>query len=79
MQSTVSLTFDDGLRCQFQSALPILNSHGMRATFFLIANRNPTHDLWSGHTEELVENRMECGRHCHVARIGPRRTRDRQS
>ncbi len=52
MQSTVSLTFDDGLRCQFQSALPILNSHGMRATFFLIANRNPTHDLWSGHTED---------------------------
>src|SRR5215467_9877118 len=24
----------------------------MRATFFLIANRNPTHDLWSGHTHD---------------------------
>jgi peptidoglycan/xylan/chitin deacetylase (PgdA/CDA1 family) len=46
----ISLTFDDGLWCQFESALPILNSHGMPATFFLIANRNPTHDLWSGHT-----------------------------
>ena len=52
MRSLVSLTFDDGLRCQFRSALPILNSFGMRATFFLIANRNSTHDLWSGHTED---------------------------
>ncbi len=52
VQSIISLTFDDGLRCQFESALPILNSHGMRATFFLIANRNPTHDLWSGHTHD---------------------------
>ena len=24
----------------------------MQATFFLIANRNPTHDLWSGHTHD---------------------------
>ena len=52
MQSIISLTFDDGLLCQFESALPILNSHGIRATFFLIANRNPTHDLWSGHTHD---------------------------
>ena len=52
VQSIISLTFDDGLRCQFESALPILNSHGIRATFFLIANRNPTHDLWSGHTHD---------------------------
>ena len=52
MQSMISLTFDDGLQCQFESALPILSSHGMRATFFLIANRNPTHDLWSGHTHD---------------------------
>jgi len=36
MQSLVSLTFDDGFRCQFGEALPILNSYGMPATFFLI-------------------------------------------
>ena len=36
MQSLVSLTFDDGFRCQFEKALPILNSYGMLATFFLI-------------------------------------------
>ncbi|HXX99481.1 MAG TPA: polysaccharide deacetylase family protein [Candidatus Limnocylindrales bacterium] len=39
----VSLTFDDGLRCQFERGLPILDRHGFRATFFLIANTNPIH------------------------------------
>ena len=48
----VSLTFDDGFRCQFDKALPILNSHGLPATFFLIANRDPTHDRWSGHVND---------------------------
>lgn len=52
MKSIVSLTFDDGLRCQFERAVPVLNKLGMRATFFLIANRNSTHDLWSGHSDD---------------------------
>ena len=52
MQSLVSLTFDDGFRCQFNEALPILNSYGMPATFFLIANQDPTHELWRGHTND---------------------------
>ena len=52
MQSTVSITFDDGLRCQFERAVPVLNKYGMPATFFLIANRNSTHDLWSGHVDD---------------------------
>jgi peptidoglycan/xylan/chitin deacetylase (PgdA/CDA1 family) len=39
----VSLTFDDGLRCQFERAVPILNQHGLCATFFLIANTDPIH------------------------------------
>jgi peptidoglycan/xylan/chitin deacetylase (PgdA/CDA1 family) len=41
MQSLISLTFDDGLRCQFEQALPILNQHGFPATFFLVANTEP--------------------------------------
>jgi len=41
MQSLISLTFDDGLRCQFEQALPILNWHGLPATFFLVANADP--------------------------------------
>src|ERR1019366_9877050 len=47
MRSLVSLTFDDGLRCQFEQALPILDRHGLPATFFLIANTNPI--LIDGH------------------------------
>jgi peptidoglycan/xylan/chitin deacetylase (PgdA/CDA1 family) len=48
MQNSVlpilSLTFDDGFRCQFEEALPILNQYGIPATFFLIANQQPTHE-----------------------------------
>jgi peptidoglycan/xylan/chitin deacetylase (PgdA/CDA1 family) len=39
----VSLTFDDGLRCQFERAVPILEQHGFHATFFLVANTDPIH------------------------------------
>lgn len=44
MLSLVSLTFDDGFRCQFDQALPVLKRHGIPATFFLIANQEPTHE-----------------------------------
>jgi peptidoglycan/xylan/chitin deacetylase (PgdA/CDA1 family) len=37
----VSLTFDDGLRCQFEQAVPILDRYGFPATFFLVANTDP--------------------------------------
>lgn len=53
MGSLISLTFDDGLRCQFERALPILNQYGFRATFFLVANTEPVlldgypHPDWS--------------------------------
>ena len=39
----VSLTFDDGLRCQFEQGLPILERYGFLATFFLVANTDPIH------------------------------------
>jgi peptidoglycan/xylan/chitin deacetylase (PgdA/CDA1 family) len=39
----ISLTFDDGLRCQFERAVPILDQHGFQATFFLVANTDPIH------------------------------------
>ena len=31
---------------------PFFNSYGMPATFFLIANQDPTHDFWLGHTND---------------------------
>ncbi len=46
MQSIISLTFDDGLRCQFDNAIPVLNHHSIPATLFLIANQDPTHESW---------------------------------
>ncbi|MGA2966891.1 MAG: polysaccharide deacetylase family protein [Terriglobales bacterium] len=52
MHALVSLTFDDGFRCQFEKALPVLNGYGMPATFFLIANQDSTHDRWLGHTND---------------------------
>jgi peptidoglycan/xylan/chitin deacetylase (PgdA/CDA1 family) len=34
----ISLTFDDGLRSQFERGVPILNRYGLPGTFFLVAN-----------------------------------------
>ncbi len=39
----ISLTFDDGLRCQFERAVPVLDRHHFPATFFLVANTDPIH------------------------------------
>lgn len=47
MRSLISLTFDDGLRCHFEKALPILNEHALPATFFLVANTDRS--LKDGH------------------------------
>jgi len=45
--SLVSLTLDDGLRCQFERGVPILDRYGFPGTFFVIANRQPKHeDKW---------------------------------
>ena len=42
-KSLISLTFDDGLRCQFEQAVPVLDRYEFPATFFLVANTDPTH------------------------------------
>lgn len=39
----ISLTFDDGLLCQFEQAVPILDQYNLPATFFLVANTDPIH------------------------------------
>jgi len=52
----VSLTFDDGLRCQFQRAVPILDQHGFPATFFLVANTDPIHTDGHPHPDWLKSN-----------------------
>ena len=40
-KALISLTFDDGLRSQFESAVPVLDRYGFPATFFLVANTDP--------------------------------------
>lgn len=47
----ISLTFDDGLRCQFEHAVPILDKHGFVATFFLVANTDPIHTDGTPHPD----------------------------
>jgi peptidoglycan/xylan/chitin deacetylase (PgdA/CDA1 family) len=34
-QGAISLTFDDGMRSQYEVAVPILNEHGLCGTFYL--------------------------------------------
>jgi peptidoglycan/xylan/chitin deacetylase (PgdA/CDA1 family) len=40
-KALVSLTFDDGLRSQFERGIPVLDGYGLPATFFLVANTDP--------------------------------------
>ncbi len=47
----ISLTFDDGLRCQFDRAVPILDQHDLPATFFLAANTERNHVDWCPHPD----------------------------
>jgi peptidoglycan/xylan/chitin deacetylase (PgdA/CDA1 family) len=51
MSALVSLTFDDGLRCHFDQAVPILDQYGLPATFFLTANDSPIHIDWHEHRD----------------------------
>jgi len=41
-QGAVSLTFDDGMTSQLQVAIPMLNEHGLTATFYV----NPRGENW---------------------------------
>src|ERR1019366_6112101 len=45
----ISLTFDDGLRCQFERGVPILDQYDFPATFFLTANTAPALVDWCAH------------------------------
>jgi peptidoglycan/xylan/chitin deacetylase (PgdA/CDA1 family) len=40
-QAAVSLTFDDSTENQFRIAVPLLNEHGMKGTFFIITGEIP--------------------------------------
>ena len=57
--SLVSLTFDDGLRSQFERAVPVLRKHRLVATFFLIANTEETHEAWDEKTRGCKWSKLD--------------------
>lgn len=45
---TIVLTFDDGMRNNFEAAVPLLEKHGLKATFFVLAGVfDGLHYLWN--------------------------------
>jgi len=64
----ISLTFDDGLRRQFEQAVPILDQYALPATFFLIANTLPFHERpewrkieWNANDIQLLKSMAQGG------------------
>ena len=45
-QGAVSLTFDDGMRSQLETAIPLLDAHGLQATFYLNPPRDGDEAAW---------------------------------
>ena len=61
-QGAVSLTFDDGLSSQLERAVPILNDHGLRGTFYVC----PRGENWEKVLEpwrEVAKAGHEVGNH----------------
>jgi len=56
-KGAISLTFDDGLESQLAEAVPMLDDHGLRGTFYLV----PRGDRW----ERNLSRWQEAGRRGH--------------
>jgi len=50
-RGAVSITFDDGEQCQLDKAVPIMNEHGIKGTFYI----NPYGDDWKARFEPWIE------------------------
>lgn len=66
-QGAVSLTFDDGMRSQLDIAVPMLNEHCLRATFYILpTGTTPDSDDWREKCKEwraVAESGHEVGNH----------------
>ena len=61
-KAAVSLAYDDGLVSQLEHAVPALDKHGLKATFYLSPGQNPqpqTLDAWRA----VARNGHELGNH----------------
>src|ERR671931_2018435 len=52
-RGAVSLTFDDGMRSQLETAIPLLDEHGLQATFYLNPPRDGDEDDWRARAAPL--------------------------
>src|SRR5439155_13719645 len=58
-RGAVSLTFDDGMRSQLETAIPLLDAHSLQATFYLNPPRDGDEAVWR---EVLAPWRAAAGR-----------------
>ena len=56
---TVSLSYDDGLPVHYNDVAPLLNEHGIRATFYLSIRHLENFDKW----KEIAKTGHELGNH----------------
>lgn len=59
----VSLTFDDGIQTQLDNAIPVLDSHGLKSTFYVNPGRTPDWDKRLDKWQAASRNGHEIGNH----------------
>ena len=77
-EKPVVITFDDGMRNQYENAFPALKENGFRATFFIFTNpigKNERYLTWE-QVEEMIGSGMEIGGHGHYHLYFDRITED---
>jgi peptidoglycan/xylan/chitin deacetylase (PgdA/CDA1 family) len=64
-QTVVSMTFDDGIKTQYDLARPLLNSHGMKGTFYVNSGNLGANSYYMGwaNTDTLSAEGHEIGGH----------------
>jgi peptidoglycan/xylan/chitin deacetylase (PgdA/CDA1 family) len=63
-ETLVSLTFDDGTQDQYDNARPLLNSHGMKGTFYINSGRlNTAGYMTKQSVQQLATDGHEIGGH----------------
>lgn len=75
MKACVSLTFDDGLPCQYETAIPMMNRYGLRGTFFVIVDPPEPYvkefavDVWRDALQHGHEIGSHSVTHCRAATL----------